>query len=68
MRLRNTTVEITMAHTSLMEIMCRNSIILYCNVGSSSGLNGSKIENCELHVKVESRTFLCFILKYSPAI
>lgn len=31
-------------------------------------IDGSKIENCELHVKVESRTFLCFILKYSPAI
>lgn len=48
-------VEVTMAHTSLMEIMCRNSVILYCNVGSSSELNGSRIENCELHVKVEKQ-------------
>jgi len=48
-------VEVTMAHTSLMEIMCRNSVILCCNVGSSSGLNGSRIENCELHVKVEKQ-------------
>jgi hypothetical protein len=30
-------------------------------------INDSKIENCELHVKVEGRTFFCFILKYSPA-
>jgi len=38
-----------------MEIMCRNSVILYCNVGSNSELNGSRIENCELHVKVEKQ-------------
>lgn len=29
---------------------------------------GSKIENCKLNVKVESRKYFCFILRYSPAI
>lgn len=34
----------TMAHTSLMEIMCRNRVILYRNVGSSSGLTAPRLK------------------------
>lgn len=34
----------TMAHTSLMEIMCRNRVILYGNVGSNSGLTAPRLK------------------------
>lgn len=57
-------------HTSLTYEKKKKKEVLHVTVTHliKEWISAPRSKNCELNAKVESRKFVCFILKYSPAI